>query len=194
MSKGFNLESQTSSSLKATHALVIYSNIDAMLYNALHFLKKGLENNEVGVLLSDYFSKQGSVEMENLYDKNYESMKKTGIVVLGGVMGTYFLGLQEKFNDQKVLWSWLEMLREAEHFGKGLRVFVDLNRMFFHHNIIEDLINYESEVNSALQGCRNSNLVLKIINGCLEKDVIKLAPESFRLLQQHHSCVYLIPN
>lgn len=192
MSKGFNLESQTSSSLKATHALVIYSNIDAMLDNALHFLKKGLENNEVGVLLSDYFSKQGSVEMENLYDKNYESMKKTGIVVLGGVMGTYFLGLQEKFNDQKVLWSWMEMVREAGDLGKGLRVFVDLHRMF-NHNIIEDLINCKYEVDSALHGYRNSNLVLKIINGCLEKDVVRLAPESFRLLQQHNSCVYLIP-
>lgn len=193
MSKGFNSQYQTSSSLKATHALAIYPNTDAMLYNALHFLKKGLENNEVGVLLSDYFSKQVLVEMGNLYDNNYESMKKTGIVVLGGVMGTYFLGLQEKFNDQKVLWSWMEMVREAEHFGKGLRVFVDLHRMF-HHNIIEDLINRKSEVNSALHCYPNSNLVLKIINGCLEKDVIRLAPESFRLLQQHHSCVYLIPN
>jgi hypothetical protein len=193
MSKGFNLQSQTSSSLKATHTLAIYPNIDAMLYNALHFLKKGLENNEVGVLLSEYFSKQVLVEMGTLYDNDYESMKEIGIVVLGGVRGTYFLGLQEKFDDQKVLWSWMEMLREAEHFGKGLRVFVDFHRMF-HHNMIEDLINCKSEVNSALQACHNSNLVLKIINGCLEKDVIRLAPESFRLLQQHHSCVYLIPN
>jgi hypothetical protein len=193
MSKGFNLQSQTSSSLKATQALVIYPNIDGMLDNALHFLKKGLESNEVVLLLSDYFSKQVLVEMGNLYDSNYESTKRTGIVVLGGVMGTYFLGLQEKFNDQKVLWSWMEMVREAEHLGIGLRVFVDLHGMF-HHNIFEDLINCKSEVNSALQGCHNSNLVLKIINGCLEKDVIRLAPESFRLLQQHHSCVYLIPN
>jgi hypothetical protein len=193
MSKGFNLESQTSSSLKATHALVIYSNIDAMLDNALHFLKKGLENNEVGVLLSDYFSKQGSVEMGNLYDKNYESMKKTGIVVLGGGVEAHFLGLEEKFNDQKVLWSWTEMVREAEDLGKGLRVFVDLHRMF-NHNIIEDLINCKSEVNSALQGHRNSNLVLKIINGCLERDVIGLTLGSFRLLQQHLNCVYLVPN
>jgi hypothetical protein len=87
----------------------------------------------------------------------------------------------------------MEMVREAEDLGKGLRVFVDLHRMF-NHNIIEDLINCKYEVNSALHACRNSNLVLKIINGCLEKDVIRLAPESFRLLQQHHSCVYLIPN
>lgn len=191
MSKGFNLESQTSSSLKATHALAIYSNIDAMLNNALHFLRKGLENNEVVVFLSDYFSKQGSVEMGNLYYKNYESLKKTGIAVLGGV-GAHFRGLQEKFKDQKVLWPWMEMVREAGDHGKGLRVFVDLHRMF-NHNIIEDLINCKYEVNSALHGYRNSNLVLKIINGCLEKDVVRLAPESFRLLQQHHSCVYLIP-
>jgi hypothetical protein len=193
MSKGFNLQSQTSSSLKATHALAIYSNIDSMLYNALHFLKKGIENNEVVVLLSDNFSKQGLVELGNLYENNDMSTQNAGTVVLSGVMGTYFLGSQEKFNDQKVLWSWMEMVREAEHLGKGLRVFVDLHRMF-HHNIFEDLINCKSEVNSALQGCHNSNLVLKIINGCLEKDVIRLAPESFRLLQQHHTCVYLIPN
>jgi hypothetical protein len=193
MSKGFNLQSQTSSSLKATRALAIYSKIDYMLDSALHFLEKGLENNEVVVFLSDYFSKKRSVETRNLYDENYESMKKTGIVVLGGGMGADFLGLQEKFNDQKVLWSWMEMVREAEDLGKGLRVFVDLHRMF-NHNIIEDLINCKYEVNSALHACRNSNLVLKIINGCLEKDVIRLAPESFRLLQQHHSCVYLIPN
>ena len=120
-------------------------------------------------------------------------MKKTGIVVLGGGTGTYFMGLQEKFDGQKVLWSWMEMVREAEHLGKGLRVFVDLHRML-HHNFIEELINQKYEVNSALQGYCNSNLVLKIMNGCLEKDVIRLAPESFRLLQQHHSCVYLIPN
>jgi MEDS: MEthanogen/methylotroph, DcmR Sensory domain len=187
MSKGFNLQSQACSSLKATHALAIYSNIDSMLYNALHFLKKGIENNEVVVLLSDNFSKQV------LYENNDMSTQNAGTVVLSGVMGTYFLGSQEKFNDQKVLWSWMEMVREAEHLGIGLRVFVDLHGMF-HHDIFEDLINCKSEVNSALQGCHNSNLVLKIINGCLEKDVIRLAPESFRLLQQHHSCVYLIPN
>ena len=53
MPKGFNLQSQTSSSLKATHAVAIYPNIDAMLDNALQFLKKGLENNEVAVLLKN---------------------------------------------------------------------------------------------------------------------------------------------
>ena len=193
MLKGFNLLHRISLSLKAIHALAIYANSDVMFDSALHFLEKGLENNEVIVLLSYSFNETALATMRHLYARNCLQAKQSPeFVDLGDFAGLYFTGTQEKAHKERLLCSWAELMNEAVRLRKGLRVFVDLHELF-NHNFAEELIKWESVVNSAVQSYGESVFALQIMKGCLESDVVRLGLESFRVLQQCHNCIYVIP-
>jgi hypothetical protein len=180
--------------LKATHSLAIYPNHEILFVSALQFMKQGLDNNEVVILLSDKFARKRVQVSRYLYKKKYpESIQKTGFVNLGGDIGSYFLVSRGNINFQKVLYSWTEIIHEAERLGKGLRAFVELVQVLSDDTIVERLIRCKSEVDTALYGCDSSFHNLKIMNGCLESDILGLASESFRLIQQYQNGVYVIP-
>ena len=179
--------------MKATHSLAVYPNYDVMFDSAVQFLKAGLENNEVAILLSNNFTGKKLLVLRYLYHKKYvDSIQKTGPVILCDVNGTYFLWTQKNICSQKVLYSWAEMIHEAERHGKGLRAFVDLEYIL-HDNIMERLFSCKSEINSALLDHDRFLPDLKIMNGCLGSDITRIAPESFRLIQQYHNGVYVVP-
>lgn len=193
MLNGFNLCLRTSSSLKTSHALAIYPNCDVMFENALHFLKKGLENSEVTALLSYCCNETTLAAMRHLCARNcLETMQNPGSVLLGDVAGLYFIGTQGKARNERALCSWAELIGEAVRFGKGLKVFVDMQELF-NRNIVEELIKWESAVDSAVQSYGESAFALQIMKGCLEPEVVRLGLESFRMLQECHNCIYIVP-
>ncbi|HEX9317614.1 MAG TPA: hypothetical protein VF884_01630 [Nitrososphaeraceae archaeon] len=180
--------------MTATHALTIYANRNIMLDSALHFLIEGLENNEAAVFISYYFSKEGLLPLMHMYGKNcLDYMQKTELISTRGITGLYFRDAQQYIYNQKVLHSWTEMTHEVLESGnEGLRFFVDL-QTFFPHIIIEELINCEFELYSALQNNGKSIFAFKIMNGCIESDIVRLTPASFNALQQYHDVVYVVP-
>jgi len=166
-----------------------------MFDSAVQFLEAGLENNEVVMLLSNSITRRRLNVLRYVYQKKYEvSLQKTGLVFLCDVTGLYFLRTNKNVSEtnQKVLYSWTKIIREAKHLGKGLRAFVDLENLF-HDNIVERPVSWKSEINLALLDYDRFPYPLRIMNGCLESDIAGLAPESFRLIHEYYDGVYVVP-
>ena len=136
--------SQRSQNLEVgNHILSIYNNREAKFNEIFDFLKIGLLQNEVAMMITEELTKEEIIKKmnANLSDKNIEEMVNNGDFIIKSTSEWYFQGGVPRIQRTKALWAEL-LNRLAKRGKKGLRVVGDVSA-FFKYGLQKQLIEYE---------------------------------------------------
>jgi hypothetical protein len=124
--------SQRSQNLEVgNHILSIYNNREAKFNEIFDFLKIGLLQNEVAMMITEELTKEEIIKKmnANLSDKNIEEMINNGDFIIKSTSEWYFQGGVPRIQRTKALWAEL-LNRLAKRGKKGLRVVGDVYAFF----------------------------------------------------------------
>jgi len=165
------------------HIIAIYPNQETAFNDAFKFLKNGLDNNEMIMIITDRLSKEDvRKRMKNEWNvpvKNLEAMDT--IQIKTTQEWYYFHGFPDP---AKIKSFWMAMSEIARIRGKiGFRVFADTHD-FFRKGYGTDLVNYESTLDSKF------NFPFTAICAYDSKDIQSLTPSQCDILFSHHETIW----
>jgi DNA-binding response OmpR family regulator len=129
----------------ADHVLAIYEDADEELLEAIAFLKRSIQNNEVGLLLT---RKNNEHDIEALKSKirargiiNVDQLISDGSIIIMHNEDWYIPDQQA--DKHRIIRQWNELVDHCKSAGKnGLRAFCRMD-CFFEHNFSEEVVDYE---------------------------------------------------
>ncbi len=128
------------------HIIGIYESKEAKLNEAFSFLKKGLDNNEAVMLITEDMTKeQVRQRMQKEWDIDVNSFEAAGGIILATTQDWYFPANTRPYKARiTALWTALTELATIKG-KKGVRVVGDVGS-FFKHGYESELAHYESEL------------------------------------------------
>ncbi len=165
------------------HIIAIYKDQETKFDEAFKFLKIGLDNNEMIMIITDSISKDKiRRKMENDWNVKTGLLESSNIINIKTTQEWYYShGFPDPF---KIKAFWFAMTEIARIRGKnGLRVFADTHD-FFEKGFGNDLINYESTLDS------NFDFQFTVICAYDTKDVQGLSQSQREILVSHHNRVW----
>ncbi|MDQ4101126.1 MAG: MEDS domain-containing protein [Thermoproteota archaeon] len=129
------------------HIIALYESKDARFNEAFSFLKMGLDNNEVAMLITDGMTKgEARDRMRREWTLNVDAFEAAGNIILKTPQEWYFPKNNRPDKSRIVALWWSALAELATIRGKkGLRVVGDVGS-FFKHGYASDLIHYETEL------------------------------------------------
>ena len=125
------------------HIIAIYTNQESEYDEAFRFLKDGLDNNEMIMIITDHLSDDKiRKRMKNEWKIEVESMESIGIVNIKTTKEWYYDHGFPNADKIKVFWSAMTQIAKVRQL-KGFRVFADMHD-FFKSGYGNELVNYES--------------------------------------------------
>jgi hypothetical protein len=169
---------------QGNHIIAVYPSKDEKFNEAFAFLKEGLQRNEVVVLTTTDLPKpEIRARMESDWGVNVVELETRGDIIIRTTEELYFPdGVP---NIQRTIALWSTLVENSLSKGKrGIRVFGDMTA-FFRHGFTKELIDYES--------CLEQKFNFPAIGICAydSRDMDNMTVEQIRLLQQHHSPVWI---
>jgi len=165
------------------HIIAIYTDQESKFDEAFKFLKDGLDNNEIIMIITDSLSKDKiRKRMQNDWDVKIEPLESSGIINIKTTEEWYYShGFPNPF---KIKTFWLAMAEIALNRCKnGLRVFADTHD-FFEKGFGNDLVNYESTLDSKF------DFQFTAICAYDSKDIQSLTPSQRDVLVSHHNIIW----
>lgn len=169
---------------QGNHIIAVYPSKDEKFNEAFAFLKEGLQRNEVVVLTTTDLPKpEIRARMESEWGVNVVELETRGDIIIRTTEELYFPdGVP---NIQRTIALWSTLVENSLSKGKrGIRVFGDMTA-FFRHGFTKELVDYES--------CLEQKFNFPAIGICAydSRDMDNMTVEQIRLLQQHHSPVWI---
>jgi hypothetical protein len=169
---------------QGNHIIAVYPSKDEKFNEAFAFLKEGLQRNEVVVLTTTDLPKpEIRARMESDWGVNVVELETRGDIIIRTTEELYFPdGVP---NIQRTIALWSTLVENSLSKGKrGIRVFGDMTA-FFRHGFTKELVDYES--------CLEQKFNFPAIGICAydSRDMDNMTVEQIRLLQQHHSPVWI---
>jgi MEDS: MEthanogen/methylotroph, DcmR Sensory domain len=169
---------------QGNHIIAVYPSKDEKFNEAFAFLKEGLQRNEVVVLTTTDLPKpEIRARMESEWGVNVVELETRGDIIIRTTEELYFPdGVP---NIQRTIALWSTLVENSLSKGKrGIRVFGDMTA-FFRHGFTKELVDYES--------CLEQKFNFPAIGICAydSRDMDNMTVEQIRLLQQHHSPVWM---
>jgi MEDS: MEthanogen/methylotroph, DcmR Sensory domain len=169
---------------QGNHIIAVYPSKDEKFNEAFAFLKEGLQRNEVVVLTTTDLPKpEIRARMESDWGVNVVELETRGDIIIRTTEELYFPdGVP---NIQRTIALWSTLVENSLSKGKrGIRVFGDMTA-FFRHGFTKELVDYES--------CLEQKFNFPAIGICAydSRDMDNMTVEQIRLLQQHHSPVWM---
>lgn len=165
------------------HIIAIYSNQEAEYEEAFRFLKEGLDNDEVILIITNHLSKDDIRErMKKEWNINVSAFESRGIINIKTTQEWYY---NNGFPDpEKIKMLWLSMTQiAAAKRRRGLRVFADTHT-FFENGHGTYLVNYESILEPEF------DFPLTAICAYGSDDISSLPEEQQKTLFAHHNSVW----
>lgn len=127
------------------HLLGIYDSKEQKLDAAFHFLKAGLDNNEVVMMVTQDMTREAILSrMKKEWKVDVDSLETKGSIVIKTTKNWYYPN--GKMDSNRVVCLWVALSQLATIKGKkGLRVFGDVHA-FFDDGRDGDLVRYEHEL------------------------------------------------
>ncbi len=125
------------------HAFAIYHNKNEKFEDAFNFLKEGIIQNEIAMIITDELTKKEIIDrFEKEYQiQNTKELIDKGDLIIKSTSEWYFPDGVSSIQRTKALWA--ELLDRLAKRGKlGLRVFGETSA-FFTHGLQQDLLKYE---------------------------------------------------
>jgi hypothetical protein len=165
------------------HILAIYQNQESEFDEAFKFLKDGLDNDEIIMIITDRLSKDKiRNRMKKEWGVKVEPMESIGIINIKTTQEWYY---DHGFPDTvKISSFWITMTQIAKMRNRrGLRVFADTHN-FFQKAHGDNLVNYESTLDSKF------DFPLTAICAYDSKDFESLTPLQRAVLTTHHNTIW----
>lgn len=165
------------------HVIAIYTNQESEFDEALDFLKKGLDNDEIIIIITDRMLKdQIHKKMKKKWNVEVEPLESRDIIHIKTTKEWYY---SHGFpNTTKIKALWLAMAEIARVAGKkGVRVFADTH-YFFEKGDAVHLVNYESTLDSKF------DFPFTAICAYDSKDIQSLTPYQRETLVSHHKIIW----
>jgi DcmR-like sensory protein len=167
----------------------IYSNQESELNHAVQFLKRGLDNNESAILITDYAPRERIKDIisSNWDTKNVDKLEQNGDLTIASSAEWYLTEENSSTtNINKIVNSWSRICHKAIIRGKtGIRAFGD-TRTFFKRGLVDYLLEYEDKIG------RKPNIPILAICAYLKSDVLGLTRRNYRKLQDAHAHIFLL--
>src|SRR5574339_163775 len=176
------------------HCMYIYSSVDDKVKDAIKFLKIGIENNEMTLLLlSKEIEPSYLLCQIALHDIDISKLQNNGLLKIANTE-EYYLSFNQKYNkinrvtvDNKKVHS--NFFNLADQVNKreginGLRIFAMLD-CFFEHGLVDELVDYECET-----PFKFSKPILGIC-AYNDKHIAQLSEDQIRKLVLTHSSVWI---
>ncbi|HEX2407710.1 MAG TPA: MEDS domain-containing protein, partial [Nitrososphaeraceae archaeon] len=176
------------------HCMYIYSSVDDKVKDAIKFLKIGIENNEMTLLLlSREIEPSYMLCQIALHDIDISKLQNNGLLKIANTE-EYYLSFNQKDNkintvtvDNKTVhrnfFNLADQVSRREGIN-GLRIFAMLD-CFFEHGLVDELVDYECETQF-----RFSKPILGIC-AYNDKHIAQLSEDQIRKLVLNHSSVWI---
>ena len=155
------------------HILAVYHDNESKFDEAFKFLKQGLDNDEIVMIVTDSLTKNEiSKKMEKEWNIKIEKLMLRGVISINTVDECYYQNGFPKPYSNKAFWG--AMAETARIRGmRGFRLFADTHG-FFEKGHGTELINYESTLESKF------SIQFTAICAYDSKDLQSLTPEQAR--------------
>ena len=165
------------------HIIAIYTDKESKFNEAFQFLKKGLDNDEIIMIVTDSLSKdQIRKKMQKDWDVKTDQLESRGIINIYTTEEWYYShGFPDPLKIKAFWYAMVEIARGRNK--KGLRVFADTHD-FFEKGYGNDLVNYESTLDSKF------DFQFTAICAYDSKDIQSLTPLQREELVSHHNAVW----
>jgi len=169
-----------------SHIVGIYPDQKAELNHALQFLRRGLDSNEIVILITDFAPRERIRDiMSSIWDtKDIGKLEQIGDLSIASSAEWYLTEENtSRTNIDKIVNAWSRLSYEAIRRGKaGIRAFGD-TRTFFKLGLTDYLLEYEGRIG------RKPLLPLMAICAYLKSDILTLK-RNYRMLQDAHNHVF----
>jgi hypothetical protein len=165
------------------HIIAIYQSQEATFDEGFKFLKNGLDNNEMIMIITDRLSKEDiRNRMKNEWNVPVKNMESGDFIQIKTTSEWYY---SHGFPDPaKINAFWRAMSEIGRAKGKtGFRVFADTND-FFTKGYGDDLVNYESTLDSKF------DFPFTAICAYDSEDIQSLSPPQRDILFSHHDPIW----
>ena len=161
------------------HVLYAYQNSSQMLDSASLFLKRGLDNNESLMFITDKFSKEEICsELTKRWNVNVYDLQAKKHLIITTAKEWYFP--DGKLDTERMLSLWSKVSNEAVSNGKnGLRVFADAEE-FFDNSLESYLHDYECHLEQTF------GLPLTAVCAYDVSRIDQYSSDDFQKLLDHH--------
>lgn len=161
------------------HIIAIYPDVKSGLDEAFTFLKKGLDQGEVVMLITDAWTKDETIDrMHDEWNVDARKLEEASDIIVKTAREWYFP--EGPPETKRILAMWeavvgLAVLRRK----KGLRVFAD-ESLFFKKGFGKNLVDYECVLQPKF------DLSLTAICAYTIEDISSFSAETIDRLQEHH--------
>ena len=171
----------------AHHILYKYADKYEFLQIGLNFLKKGLDMNEVVMLITDQFTSDYIInEMKNQWHVDANDLKEKKQIIIHKTKEWYYPN--NTIENEKIISKWKHTANNAIKDGRsGLRAFADTGE-FFQNGMSLDLIRYESALEQTF------DFPFTAVCAYSSSSFSELELEEQRILLDHHHSLLKTPN
>lgn len=165
------------------HIIAVYQDQESEFDEAFKFLKDGLDNNEIILIITDRLSKdQIRNKMKKEWGVNVEPMESRDIITIRTTQEWYYDNGFPEPSKIKAFWQAMTQIAKMRD-RRGLRVFADTHD-FFEKGYGDDLVNYESTLDSKF------DFPFTVICAYDSKDIMSLTPAQCDVLFAHHNPIW----
>ena len=165
------------------HILAIYHDNESKFDEAFKFLKQGLDNDEIIMIVTDSLTKNEiSKRMEKEWNIKIEKFTSRGVINMNTVDECHYQNGFPKPFSIKAFWGAMAEIARTRGM-RGFRVFADTHS-FFEKGHAAELVNYESILESKF------SIPFTAICAYDSKDLQSLTPEQRSALLTHHNPVW----
>ena len=165
------------------HIIAIYQNQESEIDEAFKFLKDGLDNSEIIMIITDRLSKD---KIRNRMKKEWgikvEPLESRDIINIKTTQEWYYDHGFPEPNRIKPFWEAMAQIAKMRN-CRGLRVFADTHT-FFEKTHGNELVNYESTLDSKF------DFPFTAICAYDSKDIKSLTPAQCDVLFAHHNPIW----
>jgi hypothetical protein len=185
------IQMETHPSKSGKHTLAIYSNSQEKLDAAFEFLKDGLSNDEVILLITDDLTKTEAIDiMTKKFENKFDVLRLVEERIINIYSSAEWYFSNGYFNINRINGKLKETVggivsRESDRLDgriTALRLFRDVKPLF-ENGVMEDLISYEESLE------REFSIALNAICAYESKDLDKLNKRQMKALLKHHDLV-----
>lgn len=165
------------------HILAVYHDDESKFDEAFKFLKYGLDNDEIMMIVTNSLTKNEiSKRMEKEWNIKIEKLQSRGVININTADECFHANGFPKPFSMKAFWGAMTEIARTRGMN-GFRLFTDTHD-FFEKGHVTELVNYESTLESKFGTPFTS------ICAYDSKDIQSLTPEQRSTLLTHHNPVW----
>ncbi len=165
------------------HILAVYHDSESKFDQAFKFLKQGLDNDEIIMIVTDSLTKKEiNKRMEKEWTLKIEKLQSRSVININTVDECHYQNGFPKPFSIKVFWGAMTEIARTRGM-RGFRVFTDTHG-FFEKGHATELVNCESTLDSKF------DIPFTSICAYDSKDIQSLTPDQRSALLTHHNPVW----